>query len=86
MRVYVYMAITCISGTPVADWTPSSTDARKGGDLWVAHMVPLLPMTFRAALWDQVRVRVKVRVRVIVRVGVSVSVRVRVRVSARVRV
>ena len=72
MRVYVYMAITCISGTPVADWTPSSNDSHKGGNLWVAHMVPLLPMTFRAALWDQVRVRVKVRVKVKVRVRVRV--------------
>ena len=45
----------CISATPIADWTPSSTDGTKGGNLWVQFMVPLLPMTFKAALWDQVR-------------------------------
>lgn len=36
-----------VSGTPVVDWTPPS------GDLWVAQMMPLLPTTFKLALWDQ---------------------------------
>jgi len=31
----------------VEPWTPP------GGSLWQANMVPLLPMTFKAALWDQ---------------------------------
>eukprot|EP00036_Acanthoecidae_sp_10tr_P013724 CAMPEP_0206288726 /NCGR_PEP_ID=MMETSP0106_2-20121207/1760_1 /ASSEMBLY_ACC=CAM_ASM_000206 /TAXON_ID=81532 /ORGANISM="Acanthoeca-like sp., Strain 10tr" /LENGTH=598 /DNA_ID=CAMNT_0053719279 /DNA_START=1 /DNA_END=1797 /DNA_ORIENTATION=+ len=38
---------SCVGGTPVGDWTPPD------GDLWQAHMVPLVPMTFRLALWDQ---------------------------------
>jgi hypothetical protein len=38
---------SCVGGTPVADWTPPS------GNLYLAHIVPLLPMTFVAALWDQ---------------------------------
>jgi hypothetical protein len=38
---------SCVSGTPVGDWTPPS------GSLWKAHMIPLLPYTFRLALWDQ---------------------------------
>eukprot|EP00039_Didymoeca_costata_P031065 m.32950 g.32950 ORF g.32950 m.32950 type:complete len:465 (+) comp8471_c0_seq1:55-1449(+) len=38
---------SCVGGTPVGDWTPPS------GILWQQHMVPLLPMTFKLALWDQ---------------------------------
>jgi sialate O-acetylesterase len=34
-------------GTNVEPWTPPN------GYLWKKHMVPLLPMTFRLALWDQ---------------------------------
>ena len=30
----------------VGDWTPPL------GLLWKAHMTPLLPMTFKAALWN----------------------------------
>jgi hypothetical protein len=44
---------SCVGGTPVTDWTPSQTNATEGGVLWVQHMVPLLPMTFGMALWDQ---------------------------------
>ena len=39
---------SCVGGTPVAMWTPP------GGKLYRQHIVPLLPMTFLAALWDQV--------------------------------
>lgn len=46
-KVPVGAVESCVGGTPVADWTPPS------GVLWSAHMVPLLPMTFKAALWDQ---------------------------------
>jgi len=38
---------SCISGTYVEPWTPPT------GTLWLHDMVPLLPMTFRAAIWDQ---------------------------------
>lgn len=38
---------SCVSGTYVEPWTPPA------GDLWKAHMEELVPMTFRAALWDQ---------------------------------
>jgi hypothetical protein len=38
---------SCVGGTPVGDWTPPN------GILWKAHMTPLLPMTFKSALWDQ---------------------------------
>ena len=33
------------SGTPVGDWAPPT------GSLWKAHVTPLLPTTFRLALW-----------------------------------
>ena len=53
-KVPVGAVESCVSGTPVGDWTPSNTSATKGGGvLWEQHMVPLLPMTFKAALWDQ---------------------------------
>jgi hypothetical protein len=45
--VPIGMVESCVSGTPVGDWTPPT------GSLWKAHMIPLLPMTFRLALWDQ---------------------------------
>ena len=38
---------SCVGGTPVAPWTPPS------GSLYTAHIEPLLPMRFLAALWDQ---------------------------------
>merc|ERR1712146_75060 len=38
---------SCVGGTAVEQWTPPA------GNLWVLHMEDLLPMTFRAALWDQ---------------------------------
>jgi len=38
---------SCVGGTEVELWTPPA------GELWQEHMVPLLPMTFKAALWDQ---------------------------------
>ena len=45
---------SCISGTPVGAWTPSNRSATSGGGvLWEQHMVGLLPMTFKAAIWDQ---------------------------------
>lgn len=46
-KVPVGAVESCIGGTNVEPWTPPS------GSLWVQHMIPLLPMTFRAALWDQ---------------------------------
>lgn len=46
-QVPVGVVESCISGTNVEPWTPPS------GSLWKQHMVPLLPMTFRLALWDQ---------------------------------
>ena len=53
-KVPVGAVESCVSGTPVGDWTPSNTSATRGGGvLWEQHMVPLLPMTFKAALWDQ---------------------------------
>jgi hypothetical protein len=38
---------SCVGGTPVTDWTPPA------GNLWRSFMVPLLPMSFKLALWDQ---------------------------------
>jgi len=38
---------SCVGGTNVEPWTPPH------GALYEAHIVPLLPMTFAAALWDQ---------------------------------
>ena len=38
---------SCVGGTPVEPWTPPD------GSLYVAHIKPLLPMRFAAALWDQ---------------------------------
>ena len=38
---------SCVGGTPVEPWTPPS------GSLYVQHIKPLLPMKFKAALWDQ---------------------------------
>lgn len=38
---------SCIGGTNVEPWTPPA------GSLYVQHIVPLLPMTYRFALWDQ---------------------------------
>ena len=38
---------SCVGGTPVAPWTPPA------GALYLAHIKPLLPMRFLAALWDQ---------------------------------
>ena len=46
-KVPVGAVESCVGGTPVGDWTPPN------GVLWKAHMTPLLPMTFKAALWDQ---------------------------------
>jgi hypothetical protein len=37
-----------VGGTLVTAWTPPN------GDLYKAHIMPLLPFTFMAALWDQV--------------------------------
>ena len=55
MYVSIYVCThVCTSATPIGDWTPSPTDGTKGGNLWVQFMVPLLPMTFKAVLWDQV--------------------------------
>jgi hypothetical protein len=36
---------SCISGTNVEPWTPPT------GGLYLQNIVPLLPMTFKAALW-----------------------------------
>ena len=56
---------SCVSGTSVERWMPPLSSIctppwlplcpRKPchGDLWQSEMVPLLPMTFRAVLWDQ---------------------------------
>lgn len=53
-RVPVGAVESCVSGTPVEPWTPSNTSATTGGGaLWQRFMVPLLPMTFKAAVWDQ---------------------------------
>lgn len=38
---------SCVGGTNVAPWTPPD------GGLYVAHIKPLLPMRFLAAIWDQ---------------------------------
>ena len=38
---------SCIGGTNVEPWTPPT------GSLYIQHIVPLLPMTFKLALWDQ---------------------------------
>lgn len=38
---------SCVGGTPVVDWTPPA------GVLYKAHITPLLPFKFAAALWDQ---------------------------------
>jgi sialate O-acetylesterase len=38
---------SCVGGTPVTDWTPPT------GTLWLSFMKPLIPMTFKLALWDQ---------------------------------
>jgi hypothetical protein len=38
---------SCVGGTPVEPWTPPL------GGLYVQHIKPLLPMKFKAALWDQ---------------------------------
>jgi hypothetical protein len=38
---------SCVGGTNVEPWTPPS------GSLYVSYIVPLLPFTFAAALWDQ---------------------------------
>ena len=46
-KVPVGAVESCISGTNVQPWTPPS------GGLWLQHMVPLLPFTFKAAIWDQ---------------------------------
>eukprot|EP00966_Prymnesium_polylepis_P332300 7387810-Prymnesium_polylepis.1 len=46
--VLVLSAVLLCECVPqVEPWTPP------GGSLWQANMVPLLPMTFKAALWDQ---------------------------------
>lgn len=54
-KVPVGAVESCISGTPISEWTPSNVSATdpRGGNLWKQHMVPLLPMTFRSVLWDQ---------------------------------
>ena len=56
---------SCVSGTSIERWMPPASSnfsppwlppcARHPcqGDLWSSGMVPLLPMTFRAVLWDQ---------------------------------
>ena len=46
-KVPVGAVESCVSGTNVEPWTPPN------GSLWKANMVPLLPMSFKAALWDQ---------------------------------
>jgi hypothetical protein len=46
-RVPVGAVESCVGGTAVEPWTPPS------GELYVAHIEPLLPMRFAAALWDQ---------------------------------
>jgi len=38
---------SCISGTNVEPWTPPQ------GSLYTQHIVPLVPMSFKTALWDQ---------------------------------
>ena len=38
---------SCVGGTNVEPWTPPM------GSLWLQNMVPLLPYSFRLALWDQ---------------------------------
>jgi sialate O-acetylesterase len=45
--VPVGTVMSCIGGTNVEPWTPPN------GSLYQAHIVPLLPMTFKAAVWDQ---------------------------------
>ena len=56
---------SCVSGTSVERWMPPASanftppwlpPCKRGpchGDLWRSGMVPLLPMSFRVALWDQ---------------------------------
>ena len=60
---------SCVSGTSVERWMPPASTrftppwlppCKKGaapatchGDLWNSGIVPLLPMSFRVALWDQ---------------------------------
>lgn len=43
----VFQVESCVGGTPVEEWTPPT------GGLYVQHIKPLLPMTFKAVLWDQ---------------------------------
>ena len=38
---------SCVSGTNVEPWTPPD------GQLWREEMLPLVPFTFKLALWDQ---------------------------------
>ena len=46
-NVPVGVVESCVGGTNVEPWAPPH------GALYEAHIVPLLPMTFAAALWDQ---------------------------------
>jgi len=46
-KVPVGAVESCVGGTNVEPWTPPS------GSLYVQHIVPLLPMSFKFALWDQ---------------------------------
>ena len=43
---------SCVGGTNVQPWTPGGDGDAPGG-LWSRFMVPLVPFTFKAALWDQ---------------------------------
>ena len=52
-KVPVGAVESCVGGSQVRAWIPDATNKKAGGKLWKAHMVPLLPMTFKAALWDQ---------------------------------
>ena len=48
-KVPVGAVESCVGGTNVEPWTPPN------GTLYEQHIVPLLPFTFKAALWDQAR-------------------------------
>jgi len=51
-KVPVGAVESCVSGTNVAPWTPGA-GGEPAGALWSRFMVPIVPFTFKAALWDQ---------------------------------
>ena len=56
---------SCQSATNVQPWTPAAPGhpASEDGELFAQWIRPLLPMTFRAVLWDQVGPQTFVRTR-----------------------